>query len=61
MTPAELKAALFENLSFPFEFSEVKTVESNCNSIWINLHNGDTFFIMIEKCEFSENTTFPER
>lgn len=54
MSFEEFQAALFENVSFPFEFSEVKEIESNCGSTWIMLLDGSSYFIMVEKCEDSQ-------
>jgi hypothetical protein len=54
MTLEDFQTAFFENVSFPFEFSEVKNIEANCGSTWITLENGNSFFIIIEQCEYSQ-------
>ena len=54
MTFEEFETALFENVNFPFEFSEVVNIESNCGSTWITLHDGSSFFVTVEKCEVSQ-------
>lgn len=54
MTFEMFKNELLENLSLPFEVSEVTEIESNCGSTWITLQNGNSFFITIEQCENSE-------
>jgi hypothetical protein len=51
MTFEEFQATLFENLNFPFEFSDVEEIESNCSSTWITLKNGSSFFVMVQQCE----------
>ena len=45
---------LSEDLSLPFEIENVKEIESNCGSTWIELQNGSSYFISIERCEPQE-------
>ncbi len=47
----EFQTTLFQNVNFPFEFSQVIDIESNCGSTWITLKDGSSFFITVEKCE----------
>lgn len=39
------------NIELPFEIEDVKEIESNCGSTWINLKNGSSFSITVYKCE----------
>jgi hypothetical protein len=42
---------LSENVSLPFEIANVKEIETNCGSTWIQLQDGSSYFISIEPCE----------
>ena len=50
MTQNEFQENLFNSIEWPFELEEVIEVESNCGSVWINLQDGRSFFVMIGKC-----------
>ena len=51
MQREEFIQQLLEHVEFPFAPEEVKDVESNCGSVFINLHDDSSYFIMIERCE----------
>lgn len=35
---------------------KIKNYEINAGSFWINMENGDTYYIMVDKCEKEEET-----
>lgn len=55
MSFEEFQTTLFENVTFPFEFSDVANIESNCGSTWVMLNDGSSYFVSIDKCEDSED------
>lgn len=50
MQQEEFINELMNHIEFPFAADEVKEVESNCGSLFINLHDGSSYFLMIERC-----------
>lgn len=51
MKHEEFVEVLLQHIQFPFEPEEVKEVDSNCGSVFIDLHDGRTYFIYIERCD----------
>ncbi len=51
MEQTTFQSELIQHLEFPFEAEDVKSVESNCGSVWIELKDGATYFISIDRCE----------
>lgn len=47
---------LSNEIELPFDIEEVRQIESNCGSVWIDLDNGKTFSISIMQCEGNEET-----
>jgi len=42
---------LLQHIEWPFSIEEVEKVESNGGSTWIDLKNGDTYYISLGKVE----------
>ncbi len=34
-----------------FDIDEIEDTEENCDSLWINLKNGETYYIQVGACE----------
>lgn len=55
MTQEQFMNQLLQNLELPFSIEDVEGIDSNPGSCHIELKNGDTYFIMCDKCEPDED------
>jgi len=53
MTTTKFWGELFLHITVPFEIDEVKEIISNCGSTWIDMIDGTTYYISIERAEIS--------
>lgn len=51
MKQEEFYQKLSEHIELPFELEDVKEIDSNCGSTWIELHNGSIYYIIIDRSE----------
>ena len=51
MTKTEFWAELFLHIAIPFEIDDVREITSNCGSTWIDMKDGTTYYISIERAE----------
>lgn len=42
---------LTQAIELPFDPEEVENIESNAGSVWIDLKDGRSFYILIDECE----------
>jgi hypothetical protein len=42
-------------IDLPFLEEDVKEISSNDKTVWIELNDGDTYYLTIQKCEPSED------
>ncbi len=54
MPEHDVKCAIFEIVGAEIDLTDVKSVEINAGSNYIELANGETWFIMVSKCEEEE-------
>jgi coenzyme F420-reducing hydrogenase beta subunit len=45
---------LFLHISVPFEIEDVKEISSNCGTTWIDMKDGSTYYISIERAEVTD-------
>jgi len=54
MTTTNFWKELFLHISIPFEIAGVKAISSNNGSTWIDMEDGTTYYISIERAEVTE-------
>lgn len=42
---------LTQGIELPFEVSDVKIIDENCGTVFIELNNGDVYHLCLLKCE----------
>jgi len=51
MTTTNFWKELFLHISIPFKIDDVKEITSSCGSTWIDMKDGTTYYISIERAE----------
>jgi hypothetical protein len=51
MTLIEFWNKMRDEVELPFYPNDVESIESNAGSTWINLKDGTSYYITIDKCE----------
>lgn len=54
MTQEEINKKIIEYVVGGFDEGEIESVEINCGSLWINLKNGETWYLQVGLCEKEE-------
>lgn len=51
MTEGEINQRIIDYVVGGFDEGEIESVETNCGSFWINLKNGETWYLQVGLCE----------
>ena len=51
MTQQEINDKIISYVVGGFEDNEIESVEENCGSFWIQLKNGEMYYLQVGKCE----------
>lgn len=42
---------LTQYMEFPFDTEEVKSIDANAGTIWVELNNGEVYYLTVQQCE----------
>jgi hypothetical protein len=54
MTSTNFWKELFLHIKIPFDIVDVKEITSSCGSTWIDMKDGTTYYISIERAEVTD-------
>jgi len=61
MDNREFWMELKRELELPFDTADVTSVAENCGTTWIEMKDGSTYFLTIQKCEDEKMDDIQER